>query len=254
MQPRSRIALVLACLVGIAAPLGSGPLVAHAPAADRALWNTLALQLCWSGLAGLVALQLGGSVRDRLGLGRGRLAAAPGALAVLGTLAFSGALQFAIDALDLAPGSALERLDAIAGAAAPSNPWLLLLAFGLAPGLGEELLLRGALQCSLARGIGAWCVPVAALAFGALHLDPVHSPAAFALGCYLGALAWFGRSTWIAIACHIANNVAATLSQTTPALASALPAPGSWGGAALWVGAAGLALVAFERWTRPTGD
>jgi membrane protease YdiL (CAAX protease family) len=250
VSPRSRTALALVCLAGLAAPLLAPPLAAHAPAADRALWHTLAAQLCWGALAGFVALKLGGSVRERLGLSRGRLGPAPAVLAVFGTLALSGALQFGIESLALAPGSSLERLDAIARAAAPGNPWLVLMAFGVAPGFGEELLLRGALQRSLARGIGAWCVPVAALAFGALHLDPVHSPAAFGLGCYLGALAWLGGSTWIAIACHVANNCAAALGQTSPAVAATLPAPGSYGEAALWLAAAALALAGFARAVR----
>lgn len=253
MNPRSRSALALLCLAGVAAPFAASPLAAHAPAADRALWHTLAVQLCWSGLAGLVALRLGGSVRDRLGLRRGSLAWVPVVLAGLGTLALSGAFQFAIDALGLVPGTSLERLDAIAEAAAPGKTWLVLLAFGVAPGIGEELLLRGALQRSLARGVGGWCVPIAALAFGALHLDPVHSPAVFGLGCYLGALAWFAQSTWIAIACHVLNNCVAALGRVSPAAAAGLPVPESWAEAALWAGAAGLALVAFWRGTRSSG-
>jgi membrane protease YdiL (CAAX protease family) len=237
---RSRTAFGLVSLAAVAAP-ALAPWVA--PRAELPLWRMLAVQLFFAGIAGLIAWRLGGSLRERLGLVRGSLSAMPLALGVLGTLALSSALQFAVDALGLTPGSSLERLNAVAEAAAPSSPWLVLFAFGIAPGIAEELLCRGALQRSLSRAIGAGCVPVAALAFAALHVDLVQSPAAFVLGCYLGALAWFHQSTWLAIAGHLANNCAAALPQISPAVGAALPRPHSWAEAALWLIAAGLCLA-----------
>ncbi|HEY8122446.1 MAG TPA: CPBP family intramembrane glutamic endopeptidase [Myxococcota bacterium] len=239
---RPRIALTLAGLAALAAPLL--PLLARGQisASDAALWQTLATQLCWCGLALLFALQVGGSVRERLGLLRGGLSAPRLLLGALGTLALSGALQFAVDALGLLPGSSLERLDSLASASAPSSPWLALAALGIAPGLGEELLFRGAIQRSLGRALGAWCVPIAALAFAALHADPVQSPAAFALGCYLGALGWVAASSWLPIACHIANNCAALAPQLSSAASALLPRPGSWMQAAVWLVVSSLAL------------
>jgi membrane protease YdiL (CAAX protease family) len=239
----SRTALALALIAAVAAPVFVPRLARDVPPAELELWRTLSVQLCFAGLAGLIALRLGGSLRERLGLVRGTLAAAPLALGVLGTLALSGALLFAVDALALMPGSSLERLNAIAGAAAPSSPWLVLIAFGLAPGIAEELLCRGALQRSLEGAIGAWCVPLAALAFAALHMDLVQSPAAFALGCYLGALAWLRQTTWLAIACHLANNCAAALPQLLPAAGASLPRPETWGEAGVWLAIAGLSLA-----------
>jgi membrane protease YdiL (CAAX protease family) len=241
---RSRTTLAAFSLAAIAAPFVLARLDGRLPSAERELWRIFALQLCWCGLACLVALRLGGSVRDRLGLARGELGAGRLAFGVLGTLALSGALQFGVDALALAPGTSLERVNGIATAGAASNLPLLLLGLGIAPGFGEELLLRGALQRSLERAMGAWCVPAAALAFGVLHMDPVHSPAAFALGCYLGALAFLGRNTWIAIACHVANNCAAALAQLPGVAVGSLPKPESWATAGLWVAAASLCLVA----------
>jgi len=227
------------------------PLARDAPPAELELWRLLSAQLCFAGLAGLIALRLGGPLRERLGLVRGTLAAMPLALGVLGTLALSGALLFAVDTLALLPSTSLERLNAVAQAAAPSSPWLVLIAFGLAPAIAEELLCRGALQRSLASAIGAWCVPIAALAFAALHLDLVQSSAAFLLGCYLGALAWLRQTTWLAIACHLANNCAAALPHVSPAVAVALPRPHAWGEAGMWLALAGLSLAWVARSSRP---
>jgi membrane protease YdiL (CAAX protease family) len=239
VPPPSRIALTLALLAAVGASFVPPLLRGRLEPAELALWQTLAAQVSWCGIAGGFALLLGGSPRERLGLVRGNLSASGTALAALGTLALSGALQFAVSALALAPGSSLERLDALVESAAPRHAGLVLVAFGIAPGFGEELLFRGAIQRSLGRAVGVWCVPLAALGFGALHLDLVHSPAAFVLGCYLGATAWLSRTTWTAIACHVANNCAATL----PQLGAALPRPDSWLEAGSWLAASGLALA-----------
>ena len=243
---RQRSALTFAVLAAVGAPLARSQ---PAPA-DIVLWHTLAAQAAWCGLALLFALLSGGSVRERLGLTRGRLSAPLLALGALGTLALSGALQFAVDVLALAPGTSLERLDSIARLAAPESPWLVLAAFGLAPGFAEELLFRGAFQRSLANRIGGWCVPAAALAFGALHVDRVHSPAAFVLGCYLGALALLGDSTWLSIACHVANNCAALQPQLLPGASPALPRPDSWVEAAVWLACSCLSLALIGRRVR----
>jgi membrane protease YdiL (CAAX protease family) len=240
----------LALVAAVAAPVFVPQLARDAPPAELALWWILSAQLCFAGLAGLIALSLGGSLRERLGLVRGTLGAVPLALGVLGTLALSGALLFAVDTLALLPGTSLERLNAVAEAAAPSSPWLVLIAFGLAPAIAEELLCRGALQRSLAGAIGAWCVPIAALAFATLHMDLVQSPATFLLGCYLGTLAWLRQTTWLAIACHLANNCTAALPQVLPAVGAALPRPHAWGEAGMWLAVAGLSLAWVARSSR----
>ncbi len=245
MPQPSRIALALALVAALGAPLLPAWLGAGLEPAALTLWQTLAVQVSFCGIAGAFAVSLGGSAHDRLGLVRGRLSASGLGLAIGGTLALSGALQFAVDALALAPGTSLERLDTLVHAAAPQHAWLLVLAFCVAPGFGEELLFRGAIQRSLDRAVGAWCIPVAALAFGALHLDLVHSPAAFVLGCALGAVARRSGSTWAAIACHTANNLAATLPQL--GFGAALPQPRTWLGAAAWLALSGLFFAGAAR-------
>jgi membrane protease YdiL (CAAX protease family) len=218
--------------------------------ADAALWRMLGVQVFFGGLAVLLALGRGGSQRDRLGHARGGLAAAPLALGVLGTLALSGALQFAVETLALTPGTSLERLNELATQAAPTSPALTLLAFGLLPAFCEELLCRGAVQRSLAHAIGAWCIPAAAAVFAALHMDPVHTPAAFLLGAYLGALAWLAQTTWLPIACHLVNNGAATVQQLLPDAALALPRPESWVDAVIWLAISGASLAGAARSAR----
>jgi membrane protease YdiL (CAAX protease family) len=239
---RARTAVALAGSLGVAAPLAAVAFVGHARPSEAALWRILSIEAFFAGLALLLALRLGGSVRERLGLVRAQFGWAPLALGSLGTLALSGALRFAVDALALAPGSSLERLDAAAAEAARTSPLLVLAAFALAPPFAEELLCRGVLQRSLARAIGAWAIPAAALAFAALHLDAVHSPAAFLLGVYLGALAWLSGSSWLPIGCHFANNALASLEPLVPGISAAVPRPSSWVEAG---GAAALALAAL---------
>jgi membrane protease YdiL (CAAX protease family) len=241
----ARPAFALAAFAALGAPFFVLALGARLDPTELALWRTIAMQLSFCGVACGFALSLGGGARERLGLVRGRLSAYGLLLAAVGTLALSGALQFAVDALALAPGTSLERLDELVRSAAPRRAGLALLAFCIAPSLGEELLFRGALQRSLERAMGGWCVPFAALAFGALHFDLVHSPAAFVLGCALGAVARSSRSTWTAIASHFANNCAASLPQL--GLSEALPSPGSWLGAAVWLAASGVLLAAAAR-------
>jgi membrane protease YdiL (CAAX protease family) len=243
-MPWRRFDLALfALLAALAAPALPIALRAAMRPEHFVLWQTLALQVCWCGLAGLIALSQRRALGDGLGLVRSRLAGPALLAGVLGTLALSGALGFAIEALGLRETGSLAQLDAAARAGAERAAWLVLLAFGVAPGLGEELLLRGALQRGLARAIGAWSIPAAALVFGALHGDWVHTPAAFLLGCYLGAIAHLAQSTWPAIACHVANNLVATVAEISPA-AHELPRPDSGNEAGLWLLLA-VALLAF---------
>lgn len=237
-------------LVGVAALLGVGALGSRIASAEAALWRLAALQLCWVGVATTTAAWLGGSVRERLGLVRGRLGAAPLALGALGLLALSGALDLAISEAGLRGTGALARLDAVVAAAGPERLGLVLLATALAPGLGEELLFRGLLQRGLARRVGALAIPLAALAFGLVHQDPVLSPAAFVLGCYLGAIAFLTGSTWAAILCHVANNAAASAQAL---LSLPLPAPASPAGAFAWALTSAACLGVLVRLLRKSG-
>lgn len=173
----------------------------------------VAVALAGFALAG--ALLLPGSARERLGWRPGRLSAAHVALLVLGTFALSHALNGLLVQLDLVRQSALSG---IAGQLAGTRGLALAVALvGMAagPGLGEELLCRGLLQRSIVPRLGAPLgIAVAALVFGALHMEPIHAGAAAVLGLYLGTLAHRADSTRPAILAHMLNNTLAVLGNT----------------------------------------
>jgi membrane protease YdiL (CAAX protease family) len=244
--PSRGVALV-AALTACSAPALVWLLDAQLPRADRVLWRTLAAEAFFAGLALLIARARGGALRERLGLDRGALGARSAAAGVIGALALSGALAFAVSQLEGGPGGSLARLDSAASGAAAESPWLLLIAFGVAPGVCEELLFRGAIQRGLETRVRGFSAVGSALAFALLHFDPVHGPAALALGLYLGVVARRGRTTWLAILGHSANNCAA-LPQLQPAFAPLRP--DAWAEAALWLAVSGLALALLFRATR----
>jgi hypothetical protein len=106
-----------------------------------------------------------------------------------------------VKAFDLAPlfqAPGLERLALAATAAI------------LAP-VCEEAAFRGHLLTLLrARLPPAGAIGLTALAFAALHLDPVRFVAVFELGVLYGWLAWRAGSLWPAVAAHATNNAVAT--------------------------------------------
>ena len=151
-------------------------------------------------------------VRERLGLRAGRLSGGLLVLVVFGTVALSHALDAVIDLAQLGEHGPLAEIEAALAGIRGRALWLALLGIGLAPGIGEELLCRGLVQRGLAPRLGApAAVVLAALLFGALHLDPVHAGFAAALGLYLGILCHLAGSVRAAIACHAANNLCAVV-------------------------------------------
>src|SRR5262245_19428262 len=110
----------------------------------ESLWQSIEWQLVWllAALAG-AALLPGRSLGERLGLGPGRLRPASLALALLGFVLLSHGLYGAIVALGLFEGSAVAELERMVGETSGWQAVLALLAIGLAPALGEELLFRG---------------------------------------------------------------------------------------------------------------
>ena len=93
---------------------------------------------------------------------------------------------------------------------------------GLVPGVCEELLFRGYLQSRLASAWGAswgsWgtalSILITSAIFAAFHLDPVHSVGVFALGLYLGWIAWASGSILPAMLAHFVNNFLSVLAVT----------------------------------------
>lgn len=88
---------------------------------------------------------------------------------------------------------------------------LIVIAAGLAAPVGEELFFRGWLQPLLSRRLGTTiAVVTVAIAFSAIHFDPVGFVARVELGVLFGlARAWSG-SLWPAIALHATHNLVST--------------------------------------------
>lgn len=118
----------------------------------------------------------------------------------------------------------------------------------------EELAFRGhllsALQLRLRPGAA---IGLSAVAFAALHLDPVRLPGLLFLGALYGWLTWRSGSIYPAVLAHAVNNAAA-MAQALGGDAAERAAPDAGGAAvALLVGVALLApaLLAYQRWLPP---
>jgi membrane protease YdiL (CAAX protease family) len=147
---------------------------------------------------------------QRLALQPSRLPWQSLGLLVLGTLGLSQGLDGVLEVTGLREQSSLAEFDArLAGARGPALA-LTLLGIGIAPGIAEELLCRGLIQKGLERSLGTGAaLVVAAIAFGALHLDPIHGAFATVLGLYLGLVMVLAGSLRAAILCHAVNNLLA---------------------------------------------
>ncbi len=154
-------------------------------------------------------------LKQRLGLGPGRLTLSSTAWLVAGGLA----LSFALDGLawhsGLRPQSNLAKFDTLLADASQLGIFWALLGIGIAPGIGEELLCRGLLQRGIERRWGpGWAILLASLSFGALHGESVHAGFAALLGLYLGSIAVLAGSIRPAILCHVVNNLLGVVSAT----------------------------------------
>jgi membrane protease YdiL (CAAX protease family) len=199
---------------------GVGLLIAPLPTSpDTPLWGTLLIQGFWILLAlcGGV-LSRSRSLGDRLGLGRGSLSISTSVVLVVGFVALSGGLHLGLVSLELRETGSLAEIDAVVRSARARAPSFLLalLALGIAPGFGEEILFRGFVQRGLVDRLGILPgVLLAASLFGLAHFDPVHSSLAFLLGVYLGVVTLLAGSIRVAILCHVLNN---TLGVLAPSL------------------------------------
>lgn len=243
--------LLVVAGVGVVLALTPAPQGPGAP-----LWGSLFTQAAWTLLAFYgAALSRPPSLGNRLGLGRGNLPLSTSLVLVLGFVALSGGLHQGLVSLELRETGALAEIDQLVREARTRTPSLLLalLALGVAPGFGEEILFRGFLQRGLVPRIGAfWGVALSAAVFGLAHFDPIHTSLAFLLGAYLGVVAHLAGSIRTAILCHVVNN---TLGIVGPALmASGFPAGGVWA-IPLLLGLAGASLLYASRQGRsPRGD
>ena len=148
----------------------------------------------------------------RLGLRRGRLEPRAIAIATLGLLALSHAIESLLTLFSVTESPSLARFDTALAGATPGALALAVAALALGSASAEELFFRGFVQRGLERTLGATgAIAVAALLFGAAHADAVHTAAALPLGLYLGVLAWRDGSIRTALVAHAANNALAGL-------------------------------------------
>lgn len=102
--------------------------------------------------------------------------------------------------------SSLEMIEA---AVAGQPLWVLVPILAVMPAVGEELLCRGVLQRSIPWP--ALALPVSAVFFAVLHMDPLHILGVLPLGFYLAWLGHRTQSVWVPMFAHFINNLGATL-------------------------------------------
>jgi membrane protease YdiL (CAAX protease family) len=169
-----------------------------------------AVELVIAALALAGALVGSGSVRQRLGILRPRLGLRATAVLVAGTLSLSHALDALLAATGLYEQSELAGFARSLYGTRGLPLVAALLAIGLLPAVAEELLCRGLFQRSLVPRFGPVAgIALASLAFGALHVEPVHAGFAVLLGGYLGIIGYWSGSVWTPIVCHAVNNLLA---------------------------------------------
>lgn len=247
----------LARALGLVAALGLvlaawGALRAELPehgatslAADAFATAALLALLAW-GIAGFS----GEVPAARLGLRRGRLGAGASALAALGLLGLSHAIEAALALFGAPPSATLARFAETLGSATAGELALAVAVFALASAGAEELFFRGLVQRGLERRIGGpAAIGLAAAAFGAAHGDLVHAAAALPLGIYLGVLARLDGSIRSALAAHALNNAVAVLEA---GLGLSLPGgAGALASVGVGLAVAAGALGAARGWARP---
>ncbi len=201
-------------LVCLFACVALGALLAIPDSADAA--ESFSDELGFGVFLGMLALALAArsplGLTARLGLGPSRFSWGALVLAILGTLCLSFALDGVYRIFEPQPSNLVTQFEAQLAGLRGRSLALALLSFALAPGVAEELLCRGLLQRGLEIRYGATAaIVLAALFFGALHLDPIYSCVAAVLGLYLGGIAYLAGSVRPSIACHVANNAVAVV-------------------------------------------
>src|SRR5262245_7989883 len=149
---------------------------------------------------------------QRLRLMPGRESGAALALIIIGTLALGQALGSATEVTGLAGRGAQAEIRRLLEGTTGADLFAAVLVIGPIAGAAEEIFFRGFMQTALS---AAWrpgtAVAVAALAFAALHLEPLYATVALVIGLWLGTVArWTGRAL-PAVAAHVVNNVVFTI-------------------------------------------
>lgn len=148
-------------------------------------------------------------------IGRGRFGLLRSAALVIGFVMLSHGMSLLLASLRWSDTGTLAELGRMVGemkAGGPPDLLLVVLALGLAPALGEELLFRGLLQQAARHWLPAGtAILISSLAFGILHLDLAQSSAAFLMGLYLGIVVERSGSLSLAMLAHGLNNTLGVL-------------------------------------------
>jgi len=165
------------------------------------------------GMLAIACASLSGSgVFVRLGLGPSRIPWGTSLVLVVGTLLLSFSLNGVYELAGFGDEGALAQFESDLSGVGGWTIVLAIVSFGLAPGFAEELLCRGLIQRGLYGRVGpSAAVGLAALLFGALHIEPIYVVLATVLGGYLGVITLIGGSIRTSILCHSANNLVAVL-------------------------------------------
>ena len=125
-------------------------------------------------------------------------------------------------------GGSLKDLDTAVRTFSPLALAVMLVPGALGAGLCEELLCRGLIQTRLTERFGPVLgIGAAALYFGLLHMDPLHSTFAFLLGVLIGWASWRTGSIVTGVVAHAVNNAISFLLSWA---AIDVPGSGDWRG------------------------
>lgn len=195
-------------LAGLCSGMGGEALRRALPGPSGDLLATLGLQGFLFCLAFAGEALLRPTMPAGLALGPGRIRATTVLILVVGFVVLSHGVSVALAWLSLREAGTLGEIDRIvrASRAGPALP-LVLLAIGVAPAFGEELMFRGLIQGGVtARWGPRIAIAVSAAAFAVLHGDWVHGSAAFLLGLYLASAVHLASSVRVGMVCHATNN------------------------------------------------
>jgi membrane protease YdiL (CAAX protease family) len=150
------------------------------------------------------------AARDRLALRRSSLA--DHAIAVLGLIGLTTALDVIVQLIGLGNYGRIAELHDAISAIRPAERWPLALVLGVGAGIPEELFFRGYVMHRLASAQGKTAAMlISAALFGIFHLDPLHAPLAAAMGVFLGFVVLKTGSLYPAITAHTINNAFAAM-------------------------------------------
>jgi len=190
----------------------AAPTVAPDTAPQSSIVTGFALEFFLGTLAIAFAVLSGAGAFRRLGLQPSRISWRASVVLIGGTLALSFALNGIYELAGFGEHGALAQFESDLSGVGGATIAFAVISFALAPGFAEELLCRGLIQRGLASHFGPiTSVGLAALFFGALHVEPIYAALATLLGAYLGTIALLGDSIRTSIVCHGSNNLVAVL-------------------------------------------